>query len=239
MLYVDIGSAGGINPLFIESIEKAKFIAVDPLGQDSPKSLRAIKESGSSQLIVENLIWDKTEMVPFHICRKREVSSIFAPNRKFIDKFQHSERFDVVDTIMLQANTIDNLVKDPIDYLKIDIQGASFEALNGARNQLIENVPMLEIELEFEEVYENQKLIADTLKLLRIYDYNILHMELHHWAKKLQYFQNSDVGSTLVWAQVFLGASPHTLKSRGVDLEIRKKIAHTLKFYSYEDDFNL
>jgi len=239
MLYVDIGSSGGINPLFIESMKGAKFIALDPLDQDSLKSLRSTKESGSSQLILENLIWDKNETVPFHICRKREVSSIFAPNRKFIDKFQYSDRFDVVDTIMLQANTLDSLVKDPIDYLKIDVQGASFEVLTGARNQLTENVPMLEIELEFEEVYKNQKLIADTLTMLRNCNYNILHMELHHWAKKAQYFQNSDVGSTLVWAQVFLGASPHTLKSKGVNLEIRKKIAHTLKFYSYEDDFNL
>lgn len=240
MLYVDIGSSGGINPLFIDSFKGSKFIACDPLDQKSLESLVAIEDGGGSlEFLGETLIWDKNETVPFYICQKRDVSSIFTPNQKFIDKFLHPERFNVVEVLDLPANTLDGLVEDQIDYLKIDVQGASFEALTGAKNQLTENSPMLEIELEFEQVYENQKLIEDTLTMLRNFNYSILHMELHHWSKKPQYFQNSDVGSTLVWAQVFFGVPPHILKSKGVNLEIRKKIAHTLKFYSYEDDFDL
>ncbi len=240
MLYVDIGSSGGINPLFIDSFKGSKFIACDPLDQKSLESLVTIEdEGGSLEFLGDTLIWDKNETVPFYICQKREVSSIFAPNQKFINEFLHPERFDVVDVLDLPATTLDSLVKDPIDYLKIDVQGASFEVLTGARNQLMSNSPMLEIELEFEQVYENQKLIEDTLTMLRSYNYSILHMELHHWSKKPKFFQNSDVGSALVWAQVFFGVSPHILKSKGVNLDIRKKIAHTLKFYSYEDDFNL
>ena len=46
MLYVDIGSSGGINPLFIEEAKGSKFIACDPLDHDSFKSLKNIKERG-------------------------------------------------------------------------------------------------------------------------------------------------------------------------------------------------
>ena len=98
---------------------------------------------------------------------------------------------------------------------------------------------MLEIELEFESVYEKQKLISDTLLFLRSYNYQILHIKLHHWAKKPHYYQNSKVGSVLVWAEVFLGVPTHILKLKGINLEIRKKIARTLKFYSYEEDLKL
>ena len=46
MLYVDIGSSGGFNPLFIDSFKGSKFIACDPLDQKSLESLVAIEDGG-------------------------------------------------------------------------------------------------------------------------------------------------------------------------------------------------
>jgi len=144
-----------------------------------------------------------------------------------------------VDTLELKADKLDNLIDERIDYLKIDVQGASFEVLEGAKNHLQDSVPMLEVELEFEQVYENQKLIEDTIKMLRKYDYNILDMQLHHWASKPNFYNNNNVGSILVWAQVFFGVSPRILEAKEVNFETRKKIAKVLKFDSYEDEFCL
>ena len=46
MLYVDIGSRGGINPTFIDEFEGARFIACDPLDDQSLKNKKEIESRG-------------------------------------------------------------------------------------------------------------------------------------------------------------------------------------------------
>jgi FkbM family methyltransferase len=239
VLYVDIGSSGDINPSFIDAFAGSKFIACDPLDELIIESQKGISRSGGAlDFIGKTLVWNKKDTLPFYVCQKREVSSVLKPNEQFISKFLNPERFNIVDTLEYQADKLDNLLNDRIDYLKIDVQGASFEVLEGAKKHLQDSAPMLEVELEFEQVYKNQKLIEDTTKMLRKYDYNILNIQLHHWATKPRYYKNNNVGSILVWAQVFFGVPLRTLEAKSVDIEVRKKLAKVLKFDSYEDDLN-
>jgi FkbM family methyltransferase len=45
----------------------------------------------------------------------------------------------------LNTNTIDNLIKDKIDFIKLDIEGAEQDALKGAKNIILKHHPILTI----------------------------------------------------------------------------------------------
>ena len=52
--------------------------------------------------------------------------------------------------------TIDSLhIKDPVDFIKIDVEGAESKVINGAKNLLLENHPLLWIEIwkDFDKIF--------------------------------------------------------------------------------------
>lgn len=239
MLIVDVGSKGGVVPILKNALDKARFITFEPLESSESGDLEEgnLKwgGEGEEEILSNTLVWNKKTNLSFHVCRKIEVSSVFLPNVEFISNFPNPERFDIEDTLTLKADKLDNLISENIDYIKVDAQGASFEILEGSNLHLINYSPMLEVELEFEPIYKNQELFEKTVTMLRDLNYSIIQMELNHWSNRLKHYQNSHVGSTLVWAQVFFAVGPNILKAKNVNLDSRKKIAKALNFDAYAD----
>ena len=198
MLIVDVGSKGGVVPILKNALDEARLIAFEPLESSESGDLKEgnlkWRGEGAKEILSNTLVWNKKTNLSFHVCRKREVSSVFLPNVEFISNFLHPERFDIEDTLTLKADKLDNLILENIDYLKIDAQGASFEILEGSNLHLMNYSPMLEVELEFEPIYKNQKLFEKTLSMLRDLNYSIIHMELNHWSHSLKHFQSSRAG---------------------------------------------
>jgi FkbM family methyltransferase len=243
MVIVDIGSRGGVIPILKSALPEAKFLDFEPLEETQIGDIKTtnLKRLRAGELATHSnsLVWNKEITIPFYVCKKRELSSVFRPNKEFISNYIDPSRFDIEHVFNIKADKLDNLVNENIDYIKIDAQGASFEILEGAKAHIDRNAPMLEVELEFEPIYKNQKLFEHTLSYLRDFNYNILHMEPHYWAKKRKFYDNKQVGSSLVWAQVFFAASSRSLIDKNVNLETRRKIARVLKFDSYVDELSI
>ena len=75
-----------------------------------------------------------------------------------------------VQKITVQVDTMKNLIesnniKRPIDLVKIDVEGCSYEVLEGFEEYL-EDVKMFHIEVEEQQIWEEQKLVSDVSSLL-------------------------------------------------------------------------
>lgn len=96
-----------------------------------------------------------------HLCRKREVSSALKPNRALLDQFPHSSRFDVEMTVEVDALPLDSILPGiPVDFIKLDVQGFELDVLHGAELTL-EGALGLQVEVEFQEIYQNQPLFHE------------------------------------------------------------------------------
>jgi FkbM family methyltransferase len=125
----------------------------------------------------------------FYLTRKHQVSSIFKPNRKFLDRFPESERLDIVKTIQLETDTLDSQLRqhqiENVDFVKLDTQGSELFILQGARRVLADSVFGLEIEVEFSSIYEGQPLFSEVDTFVRQFGFQLFDLRPYYWKREI------------------------------------------------------
>jgi FkbM family methyltransferase len=95
-------------------------------------------------------------------------SSLYKPNTKLVNRFTNlGKLLEVVHTHKVETHRLDDVVgADEIDFLKLDVQGAELDVLRGAE-RLVPATLVIQTEVEFLPIYENQPLFADVDRHLR------------------------------------------------------------------------
>ncbi len=134
IVLIDIGASGGIQPIWNSVSNYIKVIGFEPDAEEF-KNLKKIYNSEKYVFFNIGLL-DKKGFSNFYITRKQQVSSIFKPNRVFLDKFPHSERFDILREVQVEVNTLDAVLKEnnimSADFMKLDTQGSEILILKGS-----------------------------------------------------------------------------------------------------------
>ena len=104
----------------------------------------------------------------FNLCNRNMTSSLYEPNTKLLEKFQNlSELTQVVKRCPVSTKRLDDIDEvQQADYLKIDVQGASVDVFNGAKNVLAD-IMVVHTEVEFVPLYIDQPLFAEVDQSLR------------------------------------------------------------------------
>jgi len=108
-----------------------------------------------------------------HITRYAGCSSLYRPNIALIELFQSigaadpTGNFFVLAEQPVETRRLDDVSECPQpDFLKLDVQGAELDVLEGSTRALSECL-VVEAEVEFVPLYENQPLYGDIERLLR------------------------------------------------------------------------
>jgi FkbM family methyltransferase len=93
------------------------------------------------------------------------------------------DSFKTVRQIELNTTTLDHLVYKgselpPPDYLSIDTQGSEMSILEGSEKILSSTVLVVQLEVEFHQLYKEQPLFGDISKLLDSFNFNLVDLEL-------------------------------------------------------------
>ena len=162
----DIGGAGGLQRRWKLFEKKMRVIFVEP----DERSYFELKNSGLE--VIDKALWSETTQKDFYLTKKLETSSMYVPNRPYLDLFPDSSRYDIVKTFKVEVTELDNLVNmnNQPHFMKLDIQGAELEVLKGSTN-VLKNVLGLEVEVNFKEIYKEMPLIGDLEKFLKTQDF--------------------------------------------------------------------
>lgn len=88
-------------------------------------------------------------------------SSLYDLNADLCPLFSDLRTLRTVGQISVETKRLDDLLPpDPIDYLKIDVQGAELMVLHGAEN-ILKHTYCVHSEVEFSQVYAGQPLFGD------------------------------------------------------------------------------
>lgn len=167
---IDIGARDGLQYPWDglkRELLTVTFVEPDPV--EAERLQNTIIDDETS--VLPFALWKERADVTFHITRSPGVSSVYLPNRPFLDQFPEAERFDIVNSLLVTTSTIDELAESgklrEIDFAKIDVQGAELAILEGGEEYFAKNLVGLEIEVEFAEMYQGQPLFANVEAFVR------------------------------------------------------------------------
>ena len=160
---VDIGASGGLQKHWRPARKHLRVIGFEP---DQRAYSDLINTAGSKFTEYLNIgVYKEKASLDFYLGRKQEVSSMFKPNRGLLDRFPEAERFDILETVQIDTDSLDNQFREhqirDVDFIKMDAQGSELYILQGAEGLLKDTVVGLEIEVEFAEIYQGQPLFQE------------------------------------------------------------------------------
>lgn len=177
---LDVGARGGVKHVFPHWMVKRsisdylkffQFTGIEPdvranLDKKQYTSVHSLALAGSS---------GKRK---FYKTRKPSLSSILEPD---LEALRHlltsgnSRGYEVVKELEIDTLSIDDFCQREsvsYDWLKIDVQGAEYEIIQGAR-KTIENVSVVIVEASSVSQYRNQKTTPEVIAIMNEYGFNL------------------------------------------------------------------
>jgi len=161
-IYCDVGARWGIEEPWKSFKDVIALIGFEP---DKEEYLDLLHNKGAMDSVYPYALYRESGKVCINLTRSRGCSSLYRPNFDFLNCYPDPERYEVEDSVSVEATTIDALyeksVLTNVDFIKIDVQGAELDILTGGESFLNKNILGLEIEVEFQPLYRDQPMFSD------------------------------------------------------------------------------
>jgi len=177
---MQVGGRGGADPYteWLRHRGQITTIGVEP----ESSGLKKLQEKKSFDIIVTQAFSNITGSATLYITKAKGWCSLLKPDEKAIRRVvtEHCwniRPFEVVNTENIKVTTFDTIKnKIPqVDYLQIDVQGAELAVLQGAEKSL-ESIGMIELEVRFYPLYEQEPLFSDVHAYLEQHGFLLMHM---------------------------------------------------------------
>jgi FkbM family methyltransferase len=170
IVLVDVGSANGLYTPFKKIRKNEKNVIIYTFDPEKTGFQNNIDKDN----INFNLgLYNDKVLGKLYITKKKECSSLFEPNMELMSKYENPQRFKVVEIIDVELERLDSIVKKNVDIIKLDTQGSEYEILEGCGN-LLTDVKIIVIEVEFDKIYLDQKLFMDLYYFLKNKNFKLI-----------------------------------------------------------------
>ena len=171
---IDGGAAGDIEEPFCHVKDFSKFIRFEPRGSDTVVM--------SEDIYVDGGLWDEDTLKKLHVAKRRPTSSIYPPNKEFLEQFDNRYGLPPRTTefkLDVKLRSIDSAVNNgeipKPNFIKLDIHSAEFEAVKGSINSLDENLGFL-VETWHSDVHKGQHVHAELESFLVSNGYEVFDL---------------------------------------------------------------
>ena len=186
----DIGARYGLHYLYSDLLSLRHFRVVGfEADKKEVENLNNNQMSGVLEVWPYAIAKSKGERV-IYITKHPGCSSFYPPNQELLSQYSSFDFFKISGTEVVETISLDDFISEhespPPDFLKIDIQGAEFEALEGAQLAL-KNVSGVFVETQLREIYTGAPLFPEIHSMLNSLGFRLIFCEY-----------NADLGGELV-----------------------------------------
>jgi len=215
ILFLDLGAAGGIEPRWEKISSTLRYVGFEP---DSRARENLPNTKFASYELLPGLVSENKATQKLYLTKDEGKSSNYHPNEAFLKRFPNPGRFTIIKELESEANSIDEMITKPIDFIKLDIQGSELNALKGAANSL-RSVLGIEVEVEFSELYNKQPLFGSVSEFLKKHDFEFIDfVNLRRWERN----SFNGLGQLVFGDGLFLKSPEWVIEQKFTGPEIRK-----------------
>lgn len=166
LVVVDVGARWGFQEHWKRVESLIKLIGVDADEQE----VSSLNAAGQGDAYIPKVFGAQNAYGTLYLTKDPACSSLYPPDDNLIRQRPSLEVTNLVSTEKVEISTLDNWASEKeipvIDFLKLDVQEAELDVLQGA-GKVLQSVRMLEVEVEFNPIYQGAPLFGDVDKLLR------------------------------------------------------------------------
>jgi FkbM family methyltransferase len=175
---VDAGARYGLHPSWAELRGIAEFHLFE---MDEDEAARLTKKyEGDARITVYPIaLYSSDSTLKFRVSEHRALNSVFQSNTALLHSNDYMLRaFAVTAEGFTQARALDSLFANrDIHFLKLDVEGAEFELLKGAKNKLQTSVLGVRSEVLFAPIYQDAALFGDLHRVMLDSGFELLNFD--------------------------------------------------------------
>lgn len=245
---IDVGAAGGIAPHWREYLP---VMEVDCFEPDAAECAARQHESPPNVRWFPVALGGTTGRRNFHVLNRSTGSSLFPPNDPVILEYSGRSYAGVRRVIDVECMSLaDFLVEQqrPVPMMmKLDTQGTELEILSSLSAAQLEGVAVVEMEVEFVELYKGQPTFGDVHAFMQTQGFRLLDLRTHRSYRNaesqpyhfLRKYLDTGAGSSALSAELVAGDALYIRESRlQTPAETAAQLATTLcllRLYGFYD----
>jgi FkbM family methyltransferase len=187
IVLVDVGARGGLKSNWVPAKPYLRVIGFEPDPREYQQLVEKTRDDADRIRFFNTALSNQRGPMPLYVAKDRGLTSIFEPDRQFLDTFPDAARFDTVEITEVEADTLDNVLNNggvtDVDFIKADTQGSELLVLEGGRHALSASCVGVEVEVEFAPIYKTQPLFADVDVFLRGLGFALFDLRPCFWKR--------------------------------------------------------
>jgi len=183
VVLADVGAAGGIHERWSMLDQHLRVLGFEP----DRRAFDGLPKQ-SNRVWVNAALTDHEGEAKLLVTNHQTNTSLLPANRPIIDRiYQDPSDFNVIKEVVVPCTTLDrvSLIENlEITALKADTQGTELSILQGAEKCLQKSLMVVELEVEFTQLYSNQPLFAEVDLFMREHGFvlfDIGNLLYHKW----------------------------------------------------------
>lgn len=198
IVVVDVGCRWGVASGWA-AIPGVTVVGFDPDREECAR----LKEAFPAHHFVPLALDTRSGKRKLYVTKERACSSFYRPRRELATNYSLLRVIELEYEADVETVSLDEWAQESglrIDFVKLDTQGSELDILRGGARAL-RDVSMVEVEVEFSELYEGQPLFADVDAYLRDCGFMLWDLKtLGHY----RVGESSDISAgQLFWSQAY------------------------------------
>lgn len=249
--FVDVGARGGIHSTVhsIAGLTEVLCFEVDSRDVELIESQYKREYDFSRVVVLERALASRAGRRKFYVTKAPLNTSFLEPNAHFINRYK-AHKFKVVKSFPVSTKTLDSTIYQKGmevnrfgEFLKLDTQGSEHDILQGAKKMLKDRCLAIWCEVEFFEIYKNQKTFTDIDAMLRKFGFCIYGLYPHFRSTKALDRSQHKTEERIMWADAFFVKDPlDPVNKKKVfterDIRVLILIAMACGFFDYAMELN-
>ncbi len=166
---LDVGARWGTEDAWYRIPPLARVVGFEPDPEECAR-LNARAAPNGTERYVPLALGARTGRAALHVTKEPGCSSLYPPDPAVIARYPLLEVMTPQTTLDIELVRLDEWSRregcGEISFIKLDVQGAELDVLEGA-DQVLESCVGLDLEVEFSPLYRGQPLFADVDRFLR------------------------------------------------------------------------